>query len=96
MQRRNYSRRYKQHLYPDFRKHCEQTQQPCWLCGQPIDYTPHSQDRFELDHYHPASKRPDLLEDPANFRPSHATCNRTRSNNTITTTITGTQSRNWD
>lgn len=97
---RNYSRRYKHTLYPRFRAQCAETNTPCWLCGQPIDYTADSDDysngdRFELDHYYPYSTRPDLAEDPANFRAAHADCNRTRGNTTKTHTLAGTLSRDW-
>jgi hypothetical protein len=68
---------------PAFREACEAAALPCWICTQPIDYAaPHddyrNDSRFQLDHLHPASTRPDLYEDPANFRPSHAGCNRER------------------
>lgn len=53
----------------------------CWICGQSIDYdaAPHSTpDSHNLDHYYPVSERPDLQEDPTNFRHSHRRCNETR------------------
>lgn len=64
---------------------------PCWLCGQPIDYSlttwvdpkdgrkkrhPWS---FELDEVVPVSLGGDPL-DPANVRPAHRTCNQRRGN----------------
>jgi hypothetical protein len=66
-----------------FRDECEAKNAPCWICNQEIEYAaPHddykNDARFQLDHYHPASKRPDLYEVPSNFRPSHAGCNRVR------------------
>lgn len=74
------------------------TGRPCWLCDDPIDYTlPSGQgidDSFERDHYFPASTHPDLYEDPANFRASHAACNRERSNNPPAPEL-GILSRQW-
>lgn len=55
---------------------------PCWLCGNPIDYTlahPHPE-CFNLDHAIVIEDRPDLAEDPANYRPSHKHCNEERGN----------------
>jgi 5-methylcytosine-specific restriction endonuclease McrA len=71
-----------------FREECETEQQadgkvgrPCWLCGQVITYADRgTEDSFELDHYYPASTHPEHYEDPANFRASHSSCNRERSN----------------
>lgn len=88
-----------------FRAACEAEPQPdgtvgrpCWLCGESIDYTLPSgtgeDDSFERDHYFPASTHPDLYEDPANFRPSHAACNRERSNNAPHPSL-GVLSRAW-
>lgn len=68
---------------------CKERGTPCWLCGQAIDYTipwkdPHTgqinDDAFELDHLYPRSTHPELSEDPGNFRASHRSCNRERSN----------------
>lgn len=75
------SRRYKKRR-AEFRDACEKDQLPCWLpwCGKPIDYSlrsPHP-DSWSLDHAIPVSERPDLAEDPANFRPAHLTCNKQR------------------
>lgn len=82
-----------------FRDGCEATNEVCWLCGMPIDYeAPHddydNDDRFELDHYYPASTHPEHYEDPANFRASHAGCNRERSNNAPRPGL-GILSRDW-
>lgn len=72
----------------------------CWICGQPIDYEAapddySNDDRFELDHYYPVSTHPHLQEDPANFRPAHAGCNRTRGNSSNISSLAGTLSRDW-
>jgi len=69
-----------------FKADCQARNAPCWLAdrcvlnGQPIDYTakaftPYA---FEVDHAIPASVRPDLNYAVANWRPSHAKCNRAR------------------
>lgn len=56
------------------------TGRPCWLCGQPIDYDlPHDHpDAWSLDHAYTVTARPDLAEDPANYRDSHLQCNKQR------------------
>jgi len=73
------TRRYKE-LRATFRSKCKANSLPCWLCGNTIDYYLPSahQDAFNLDHAVPRSQRPDLAEDPANFRPSHKICNEKR------------------
>lgn len=67
-----------------FQRECREVDASCWLCGQRIlydeDSTAHP-DAFQLDHLHPVSTHPDLAEDPANFRPSHRSCNIARGNN---------------
>ncbi|WP_419703763.1 HNH endonuclease [Promicromonospora sp. NFX87] len=53
---------------------------PCALCGKPIDYSlkrPHP-GAFQLDHITPYSRGGADL-DPANWQPSHASCNRAKS-----------------
>lgn len=53
----------------------------CWLCGMGIDYSVPANttpDSHNLDHYYPVRDYPELQEDPANFRHSHADCNVTR------------------
>lgn len=64
----------------EFRAQCQAMTEPCWLCGQPIDYEapPNTPDSFDLDHFYPQSTHPELAEDPANFRASHCSCNRSR------------------
>lgn len=63
-----------------FRQACQDDNLPCWLCGQPIDYTLPKEhpEAFNNDHAYPVSDRPDLAEDPANYRPSHRLCNEER------------------
>jgi 5-methylcytosine-specific restriction endonuclease McrA len=78
-----------------FRAEREEADAPCWLCGQLINYAEHGrEDSFELDHYYPASTHPEHYEDPANFRPSHSSCNRERSNKAPRPGL-GVLSRNW-
>ena len=81
-----------------FHAECEATNEPCWLCGQPIDYTapPEHPDAFEYDHYHPVSTHPQLTEDPANARAAHSSCNRSRGDTDPADILSiGAQSRIW-
>ena len=73
------TRRYKEQR-AQFRRKCKANNAPCWLCGRVIGYDldRNHPDAFNLDHAIPKSVRPDLAEDPANFRPSHKTCNERR------------------
>lgn len=53
----------------------------CWLCGMPVDYSVPANstpDSHNLDHFYPVRDHPELQEDPANFRHSHALCNTER------------------
>lgn len=82
-----------------FREASTRDESPCWLCGQAIDYdAPHddysNDDRFQLDHQFPVSTHPQLQHDPANFRPSHAGCNRERGNKPPRPGL-GTPSQQW-
>ncbi len=79
----------------------------CWICQMPIDYNlPHLDDMgylvensWELDHYYPRSTHPELQLDPGNARPSHARCNRHRSDTppelVVAQQSLGQQSRRW-
>jgi 5-methylcytosine-specific restriction endonuclease McrA len=70
---------------------------PCWLCGQPIDYSAKpgsTDDSHELDHYVPVSVDPTLQYDPANFRHAHKICNVLRSNKPPKLSL-GIHSRQW-
>jgi 5-methylcytosine-specific restriction endonuclease McrA len=54
---------------------------PCWICGQPIDYSlkPSScGEAWEPDHKLPRSRFPELVLDLSNIYPSHRSCNRSR------------------
>lgn len=79
-----------------YRVHAEQLQLPCWLDGEPIDYTLSSDhpDSWSLDHAIPISKAPHLSKDPNNFRSSHLTCNKRRGNDDPNIDI-GKPSRDW-
>ncbi|HYH13340.1 MAG TPA: hypothetical protein VD789_13365, partial [Thermomicrobiales bacterium] len=84
-------------LKADFQDQCRAADEPCWMDGQPIDYTVpagSTDDSYELDHYYPASTHPEHYDDPANFRASHALCNRTRSNQAPSADL-GAPSRQW-
>ena len=72
---------------------CKAEHAVCWLCGMPIDYDApqnSSDDSYNLDHFYPVTKRPDLQHDPAGFRQ----CNNLRGNKDPATPI-GTLSRQW-
>lgn len=82
-------------LRKEFRLLSEAIDEPCWLCGRRIDYLLRdADDAFELDHYFPVSTHPDLVEDPANFRAAHRSCNRARGNRAPRAGL-GTTSRRW-
>ena len=86
-------------LRTEFKAACAAENAPCWLDGLPIDYAAAfddygNDDRFELDHYFPVSTHPELQEDPANFRASHAGCNNARSNGEPLLEL-GVPSREW-
>ncbi|MFJ3030959.1 HNH endonuclease [Rothia terrae] len=96
------SRLYRKHRI-QFKAQCAASNAPCWLCNQPIDYSipwkdPLSgginDDAFELDHLYPRSTHPELAEDPGNYRPSHRSCNRKRSNKMPTGSL-GNLTRQW-
>ena len=77
MAERRQTRRFKE-LKREFFDRCRAEGAPCWLCGQPIDYSAEpgsTDDSLTLDHVQPVSRRPDLQEDPANFAPAHRSCN---------------------
>ncbi|SCX05913.1 hypothetical protein, partial [Mycolicibacterium fluoranthenivorans] len=96
------TRRYRK-LRAAFRHECATEDQPggttgrpCWLCGKPIDYSlpDDHPDGFNLDHAYTVADRPDLAEDPANFRPAHKACNGLRGNNDPFIQI-GSPSEDW-
>jgi len=52
--------------------------QPCRRCGQDIDYDapPEDPNSFNAGHIKNWRNHPELREDPANFQPEHALCNK--------------------
>lgn len=77
-QLRNKYRRRK--LAESFKATCCARRLPCHLCGEDIDYAAPkgSPTSFEADHYYPLATHPHLAFIPANLRPSHSKCNRSR------------------
>lgn len=91
------SRRWKTKIRPTFRAQGAEANAPCWLCGQPIDYSITDQNDDEVwepDHLYPRSTHPQHAEDPACFRHGHRRCNRTRGNKLHVTGL-GTLTRDW-
>lgn len=72
-----------------FKRYAATANLPCNICGHPIDYAiPHNDEygsvnneAFELDHLYPVATHKELELDPANFRATHAGCNRAKGNN---------------
>ena len=93
----NSSRRWRTKIRPTFKAQGIKDQAPCWLCGQPIDYTIadiHDDGIWEPDHLYPRSTHPQYAEDPGCLRHSHRGCNRTRGNKLHVTGL-GTLTRDW-
>ncbi|WP_080651188.1 HNH endonuclease [Alloscardovia omnicolens] len=88
----------------NLRKACYQrdahSNQPCWICHLPIDYTlgmykpGKSTNCYEPDHVKPRAKYPELTLDPTNIRASHAHCNRSRGKKAGKNEL-GTPTRQW-
>lgn len=80
----------------EFRAEHEALDSPCWLCGQPIDYqaAPQTSNAFEPDHFHPRATHPELEDDPANWKPSHCSCNRSRQDG-VPAPALGSLSEQW-
>lgn len=79
-----------------FRAQSQQLNRPCWLCGGPINYDLPAghPDSWSLDHAYPVTQRPDLAEDPANYRDSHLHCNDERGDGEPHIQL-GTPSEHW-
>jgi 5-methylcytosine-specific restriction endonuclease McrA len=63
------------------RRRLKAQRQPCWLCGQPINYEstdPTDPDSFTLDHVVPWSVSRSLRLDPGNAKAAHRRCNLQR------------------
>lgn len=69
--------------------------EPCYRCGQEIDYTIKYPDAnaFTLEHVKPVSLYPELAYAPENVCASHFACNTSAGNRAGT--VTGTTSRRW-
>lgn len=76
---------------------------PCWLCGQPIDYTiPYrnpdtgrvNPDTFTVDHKLARDTHPELAEDPANLCAAHHRCNLMKGTGQAPLSL-GLQSEAW-
>jgi hypothetical protein len=79
-----------------FREWCAKRNEPCWLCGQPIDYElqwPHPM-AWSPDHYLTVAEHPEHAEDIGNLRASHFDCNNRRGKGPIPTSL-GLRSRPW-
>lgn len=92
------------HRYRQLRRQVRATQTHCYRCGQPIDWTvpyrdPHTgevrPDAGTVEHIQPASKRPDLILDPANLAASHRQCNIGASDADIQPHPLGQPTRSW-
>ncbi|MBW8171804.1 HNH endonuclease [Ornithinimicrobium sp. Arc0846-15] len=71
------------HTFRMLRRRLRDEHRPkCWLCGQLIDYDLDKEDAssFSVDHIHPVSQRPDLVEVYSNLEAAHLGCNRARGN----------------
>ncbi len=59
---------------------CQRIDEPCHLCGKPIDYTapPTSRWSFTADHIVTLSGGGALVPEPGGLRPAHRGCNSKR------------------
>jgi 5-methylcytosine-specific restriction endonuclease McrA len=69
---------------------------PCWLCGQPIDYSlPGTHpDGFSVDHVKGYATHRHLAEEPTNLAAAHLHCNQSRGTRAPRPGVTAT-SRSW-
>lgn len=70
---------------------------PCWICGQPIDYTAKpstTPNSWEPDHRFSVKTHPELAEVPDNVMPSHMSCNRSKGSKAGIDNL-GERSREW-
>lgn len=75
------------HAREQLRKLMKERQEPCHICGMPIDYSLPARHplSFEMDEVIPVSRLPKEQRkaaacDPANVRPAHRICNEHRGN----------------
>jgi len=70
------TRRWNEVIRPMCRNRDALANAPCWICGQPIDYTiTDGPEAWSPDHYRPRRANPELGLDPDNIRPAHRRCN---------------------
>lgn len=85
----------------DYRTEAREREEPCWLCGDPIDYSlldtkDTENDGYpEVDHVLPLSKFPQYAADKANMKMTHRLCNNTRSAS-MTSDGIGRTSQDWE
>lgn len=91
------TRRWTTIIRPQCRRRDMEANAPCWICGQPIDYTikDGQPDAWSPDHVYPLNKYPEHAEDPANIRAAHLACNKSRNDKGTATTALGNTSRTW-
>jgi hypothetical protein len=67
-----------------YKQRCAQANEPCHLCGQPIDYTLSGRDPwgFTADHIEPIATGGRLLPGDQGLRPAHLRCNSARGDGT--------------
>jgi len=70
---------------------------PCYHCGQPINYdaTYPAPDSFTVDHLRSRRDHPELAEDPANLVAAHARCNNVKGAGPAMRPSLGNRSENW-
>lgn len=93
------NRRYYGRDSPGFkriRKNLAIAQPPCWLCGQPIDYSLPRGDKnsFTADHILPLETHPELAEDPGNIVAAHWGCNSSKGSGSAPLGL-GNRSEDW-
>lgn len=78
-------RRLYRNLRAMFRTQCMARREPCWLCGEPIEYDRVYPDpmAWELDHAEPVALAPQLELEPSNWRASHSCHNRARATSAV-------------
>ena len=73
--------------------------EPCWICGQQIDYDLPAAHRmaFTVDHVLPYSMHPDQALNPQNLKAAHRACNSARGTRHVTAARGSTvrNSRTW-
>ncbi len=91
------SRRWREVIRPGCRRRDAAVNAPCWICGQPIDYSlpDGDDDSWSPDHVRAVADHPELAEDPANIKASHLSCNKSRGKSKTTTSRIGATSRQW-